>query len=197
MAISPNGNTANGGTGKGAATPAGATPAGAPTGGTPARRRHLFHRRPGPRTPKVHKLGFDPYRRNYIWQFIRGTLFVQFLLFGTWNQSGYSYINWVTGGSHFTALMVVAGIALLTAHIVVLRIVYIALGPPGIIGAALLLGVVFLIASQLGLVELNELTGHVEFWLFAIASLLSIGIGWAKYQQRISGQRSVIKYYPP
>ncbi len=138
----------------------------------------------------------DPPRQGYAWQFIRGTLFVQFLLFGTWNHSGYSYIDWVTGAPQFTALMAVAGIALLAAHIAVVRIAYVALGQLGIVAASLLIAMLLLAASRVGLIELDELTRHFEFWLFAIASLLSIGIGWAKYQQRISGQRDVVKYPP-
>ena len=160
---------------------------GARRGGTPRARR---------RTAKVRRTGIDPPRQGYAWQFIRGTLFVQFLLFGTWNHSGYSYIDWVTGAAQFTALMAVAGIALLAAHIAVLRIAYVALGRRGIIAASLLIAMLLLAASRLGLIELEELTGHFEFWLFATASLLSIGIGWAKYQQRISGQRDVVKYPP-
>jgi hypothetical protein len=32
--------------------------------------------------------------------------------------------------------------------------------------------------------------------MFIAASIVSIGIGWAKYQQRISGQRDVLKSPP-
>jgi Family of unknown function (DUF6524) len=123
-------------------------------------------------------------------------LFAQFLLFATWNNSGYSYIGWVTRAASFTALMTVVGIALLIGHILLIRIAYVALSFPGIIGASLLLAVLALIGSQLGLITLDELSRHVEFWMFNVASIISIGVGWAKYQQRFSGQRDVLKSPP-
>jgi hypothetical protein len=146
--------------------------------------------------PRVRHRRIDPRRTRYLWQFVRGALFVQFLLYATWNQSGYSYIDWVTNAPTFSALMAVAGIALLIAHVVVLRIAYVALGQAGIIGASLLLGALLLVGSQLGLIEIDALSRHLEFWLVLVASLLSIGVGWAKYQQRISGQRDVLKSPP-
>jgi Family of unknown function (DUF6524) len=146
--------------------------------------------------PTVHRVSPEPRRRIYLWQFVRGALFAQFLLFATWNHSGYSYVGWVTGAAHFNVLMAVTGLALLIAHVVVLRIAYVALGNAGIIGAAILLGVLLLAGSQLGLIELDELTRHVEFWYFVVACLVSIGVGWAKYQQRISGQRDALKSPP-
>jgi hypothetical protein len=145
---------------------------------------------------EIQHFGREPPRQSYLWQFIRGVLFAQFLLFATWNNSGYSYIAWVTSATSFTALMAVAGIALLIAHVVLIRIAYVALNYPGIIGVLLLLFVLLLIGSQLRLIVLDELTRHVEFWLFIVASVVSIGVGWAKYQQRLSGQRDVLKSPP-
>jgi hypothetical protein len=146
--------------------------------------------------PPVISVSPEPRRRIYAWQYIRGVLFVQFILFSTWNNSGYSYIGWISGAKAFTALMAVAGIALLIAYIVLIRIAYTALGYPGIFSASLLLAMLLLAGSQLGLLDLDSLTRHVEFWMFIAASIVSIGIGWAKYQQRISGQRDVLKSPP-
>ena len=141
-------------------------------------------------------IGAEPARRGYVWQFVRGVLFAQFLLFATWNRSGYSYISWVTGADQFTALMAVAGIALLIAHVTMLRIAYVALGYPGLFAASLLLAAIVLLGYKLGLLDLDTLTREVEFWMFIVASILSIGVGWAKYQQRFSGQRDVLKSPP-
>ncbi len=149
-----------------------------------------------PIPPPVISLGPEPRRRIYAWQYIRGVLFVQFVLFSTWNNSGYSYVGWVTGAKEFTALMAVAGIALLIAYIMLIRVAYVALGYSGLTGATLLLAMLLLACSQLGLLDLDALTRHVEFWMFVAASIVSIGIGWAKYQQRISGQREVLKSPP-
>ena len=146
--------------------------------------------------PRIRRASRAPLRRTYLWQFIRGLLLVQFLLFATWNNSGYSYFGWVTGAHRFTALMAVAGIALLVAHVVVIRIAFVALNYAGIIAASLLLTVLLLTCSQLDLIELEPLTRQVEFWLCIAAAIVSIGIAWAKYQQRISGQINVLKSPP-
>ncbi len=146
--------------------------------------------------PTIHRVHRGTRRGAYLWQFIRGVLFVQFLLFATWNNSGYSYFGWVTGARHFTPLMATAGIALLVAHVVVLRIAFVALNYPGIIAASLLLAVLLLAGSQLDLIALEPLTRQVEFWLFIVACILSIGIGWAKFQLRLSGQANVLKAPP-
>jgi Family of unknown function (DUF6524) len=155
-------------------------------------RPRIFQRNARP----IRRVSSEPSRFSYLWQLIRGVLFAQFLLFATWNQSGYSYIDWVMGAAHFTALMAVAGIALLIAYIVLIRIAYVALGYAGIVAATVLIGVLLLVAWHFGLIRLDELTHHVEFWMVAIASIMSIGVGWAKYQQRISGQRNVLKSPP-
>ena len=146
--------------------------------------------------PPVIRVSPEPHRRIYAWQYIRGVLFVQFILFSTWNNSGYSYVGWVAGAKDFTALMAVVGIVLLIAYIALTRIAFVALGYPGIIGASLLLAMLLLAGSQLDLIDLDTLTRHVEFWMFSVASIVSIGIGWAKYQQRLSGQRDVVKAPP-
>jgi hypothetical protein len=146
--------------------------------------------------PPVISLSPEPRRRIYAWQYIRGVLFVQFVLFATWNNSGYSYIDWITRAQAFTALMAVAGIALLIAYVVLIRVAYVALGYPGIIGASLLLAMLLLACSQLGLIDLDTLTRHVEFWMSVVASIVSMGVAWAKYQQRLSGQRDVLKSPP-
>ena len=145
---------------------------------------------------KIRRRKAEPRRRGYVWQFVRGALFAQFLLFATWNHSGYSYVSWVSGAGSFTALMGLTGIALLIAYVTILRIAFVALGYPGLVAASILMAVVMLIGSELGVVNLNELTRDLEFWLFIAASILSIGIGWAKYQQRLSGQRDVLKNPP-
>jgi hypothetical protein len=143
-----------------------------------------------------HRIRAEPRRQAYLWQFVRGLLFVQFLLFATWNNSGYSYVGWVTRADTFTALMAVAGILLLIAQVTVIRIAYLALGDLGIAMAALLLGVVLLIGSRFELIDLAMVTRHIEFWMSIAAGIVSIGVGWAKYQERISGQRDQVKSPP-
>ena len=138
----------------------------------------------------------EPRRRSYIFMFLRGVLFAQFILFATWNNSGYSYLSWLSREQHVTPLMAVTGIALLIAYVVLFRIAFVALGYRGLVAASMLLSGGLLILWQLGLIDLEALTSRIEFWLFVVAAILSIGLGWGAFQQRISGQNDVLKRPP-
>ena len=137
-----------------------------------------------------------PARRSYLFGLVRGVLIAEFLLLASWNSTGYSYIGWLNHAAEFTALMAVAGIALLIAHIVLLRVAFLALNLIGIAAAMLVIGTVLLAGSTLGLLNLTSLAGTSYFWIFLVACVLSIGINWPKLQSRLSGERSVLKSPP-
>ena len=138
----------------------------------------------------------SPRRRSYLFGLARGVLIAEFLLLASWNSTGYSYIGWLNQAPEFTALMAVAGIALLIAHIVVLRIAYVALNLIGIAGALLVIGAMLLAGSTIGLLNLTNLAATSYFWMFLVACVISIGINWPKLQTRLSGERSVLKSPP-
>jgi hypothetical protein len=80
--------------------------------------------------------------------------------------------------------------------VIVIRIAYVALGYPGILAVSVVLAAFTLIAWQLDLFDLNEITHHVAFWLVNVACIESIGVSWARYQMRLSGERDVLKSPP-
>ncbi len=137
-----------------------------------------------------------PRRRGYLLGLVRGVLAAEFLLLATWNRTGYSYVDWVLGADTLTALMAVAGIALLLAHLVMLRIAYVALRPIGIIASLLAIGTVLLAGSTVGILNLTLLATYSDFWIFLAACVFSIGINWTKLQSRMSGERGALKAPP-
>lgn len=135
-------------------------------------------------------------RGSYLWDFLRALLLVEFLLLATWNRTGYSYVSWIRAAGEFTAPMAAAGLALLIAHIALLRMSFVALGYAGILAALILLGCVLLGVSTLGLINLEQLSRNSDFWTFVVATTLSAGLSWGKFQQRLTGQRDVLKNPP-
>ena len=135
-------------------------------------------------------------RGSYLWDFLSSLLFAEFLLLATWNRTGYSYLDWVRAAGDFTAPMAAAGLALLIAHIALLRMSFVALGYAGILAALILLGCVLLGGSTLDLIDLERLSRNSDFWTFVVATVLSAGTSWGKFQQRLTGQRDVLKDPP-
>ena len=138
----------------------------------------------------------EPRRRVYLWQLLRGVLFAEFVLFVTWSPTGYSYLSWVSEAQHFTALQAVAGIALLIIHIALLRIVFLSLNYPGITATLALLGSGLVGASRLGLIDLEAAQSRRWFWIFVASCVISTGLLWGSLQQRLSGERTVLKNPP-
>lgn len=138
----------------------------------------------------------QPPRARYVWRFLRGVLVMEFLLLAVWNPWGTSYAAWIMQPGSPTALQALAGIALLIGHVVTVRIAFVALGYAGLLAGLALSGCAVLAASQLGLADLNRLQTEPLFWLAVWASIVSLGITWAAFQKRLSGQRGVLKNPP-
>lgn len=137
-----------------------------------------------------------PRRRSYLFALLRGVVAAEFLLLSTWNPTGYSYFAWVNNTPELTAPKVFVGVCLLTAYVAWLRIAFVALGPLGVLASLVTIGSLLLAGSTLGLLRVSVLIDSPYFWIFVIACILAVGIVWGKIQQRMSGERSVLKSPP-
>ena len=137
----------------------------------------------------------EPRRRGYLWQFLRRLLFAEFVLLVTWSPSDLSYVAWI-GRTPFGALQAVAGIALLIAHVAAARMVFLSLDWIGVTASLVLLGCALLAAAHLGLLDLVAAQGERAFWLFVASVLVAVGLVWGSLQQRLSGERTVLKAPP-
>jgi hypothetical protein len=137
----------------------------------------------------------EPRRRGYFWQFLRRLLFAEFVLLVTWSPSDLSYVAWV-GRTPFAAPQAVAGIVLVIAHLALVRMAFLSLDWIGITASLVLLGCVLLAAEHLGLLDLVAAQGARAFWLFVASVLVAAGLVWGNLQQRLSGERTVLKSPP-
>ena len=135
-------------------------------------------------------------RRGYFWRFLRSLCFAEFVLLATWSPSPLSYVSWIGRTAAFGALQAVPGIALLIAHVVLVRMVFLSLDWIGITASLVLLGCVLLATAHLGLLDLWAVQDERAFWLFVASVLVAAGLVWGSLQQRISGERTVLKSPP-
>jgi predicted neutral ceramidase superfamily lipid hydrolase len=115
------------------------------------------------------------------------------LVFATFNPTDYSYYRWVAGmdagmdGGNL-ALKVLAGVALLILYVIYLRATWRSIGPIGVSLATAFLGAVIWVTIDLGLLDLERPTIITWVLLFALATILAIGISWSHVRRRVSGQ---------
>jgi hypothetical protein len=119
-------------------------------------------------------------------------IFALLLTVGTYNPSGYSYLNWVLGEKGgVTPLIALTGIALLIAWVVFLRATLLALGWLGIVLGAALFGSLIWVFIDLGWLSLDS-TGALTWVLLLLLSLiLAAGMSWSHIRRRLTGQFDV------
>ncbi len=115
------------------------------------------------------------------------------LVFATFNPTDYSYYRWVAGmdagmdGGNL-ALKALAGVALVILYVIYLRATWRSIGPIGVSLAAAFLGALIWVTIDLGLLNLEQPTIITWVLLFALATILAIGISWSHVRRRVSGQ---------
>ncbi len=111
------------------------------------------------------------------------------LVFATFNPTDYSYYRWVAGmdGGNL-APKALAGVALVILYVIYLRATWRSIGPIGVSLAAAFLGALIWVTIDLGLLDLERPTIVTWVLLFALATILAIGISWSHVRRRVSGQ---------
>ena len=119
-------------------------------------------------------------------------LFAVALVFGTYNPSDYSYMDWVLGStSEFGPVMALAGVALLIAWIIFLRATFLSIGVLGITLGAALFGCLVWLLIDIGLLSLDS-TGAITWIILLVLSLiLATGMSWSHIRRRLTGQFDV------
>ena len=117
------------------------------------------------------------------------------LVFGIWNPNGYCYLDWVRSAGPLLAEKAVATGALLTLHVLFIRIAHASLGRPGIAAtvAVLLTGTFSL--SELNVVDLSQPRTRTYVLLTCTALLLATGLLWSLFKERVMGQANYLN--PP
>jgi hypothetical protein len=111
------------------------------------------------------------------------------LVFVTFNPTDYSYYRWVAVWDvENIPLKALAGIVLLILYVIFFRATWRSIGPIGVTLAAGLMAVLIWVTIDFGLLDLNKPTIVTWVLLFAIATILAIGISWSHIRRRVSGQ---------
>lgn len=127
---------------------------------------------------------------DFLWRWLAAIL----LVFATYNPSGYSYVHWLMGSfgeQNLGAMHFLVGVILLAGWVAYLVATGRSLGTIGtVLGAALIGGCIWLLAD-LGVVRADSTNAIVWLSLFAMATLLAIGMSWSHVWRRLSGQLEV------
>ena len=116
-------------------------------------------------------------------------IFAIFLVFGTYNPSGYSYVSWVLGeNTELGPVVAIVGLVLLIAWLIYLRSTFLALGMVGIVlGSALFAAIIWLLVD-LGLFSLDSTSIVTYLALLLLSLILATGMSWSHIRRRLSGQ---------
>jgi hypothetical protein len=117
------------------------------------------------------------------------------LVYGTWNPEGVSYYSWALApffGAPATAgpmpFKFLVGVVLVAGWAVFLNATRRSLGVAGaLLAVAITVGVIWLLAYY-NVVSVSSARGFAHAALIALALLLSVGMSWAFFSRRISGQ---------
>ena len=119
-------------------------------------------------------------------------LFAAVLVFGTYNPTDYSYVDWILAESTtFGPIVAIVGIALIIGWIIFLRATFMSMGWLGISLGAALFGCIIWLFVDLGWLSLDA-TGAISWVVLIILSLiLATGMSWSHIRRRMSGQFDV------
>jgi hypothetical protein len=119
-------------------------------------------------------------------------LFAVVLVFGTYNPSDYSYMNWVLSStSEFGPIMALTGVALLIAWIIFLRATFLSIGVLGIALGAALFGCLIWLLIDIGLLSLDATGALTWIVLLVLSLILATGMSWSHIRRRLTGQFDV------
>ena len=129
---------------------------------------------------------------SFVWRFIASL----FLVLVSYNPTLYNYWLWVItamnnepstlGSEHF-----VVGVVLLIGWVILLRATQRSLGLLGLILGAMLLGGVVWLLVDIGWVNVATVSSVTWVALLCISLLLAIGLSWAHFWRRLTGQFEV------
>ena len=127
---------------------------------------------------------------DFIWRWAAALL----LVFATYNPAGYSWFHWARSaftGDGLGPLHYFVGIILVAGWAIYLIATERSLGALGSIIGAAVIGTGIWLLVDLGVVHAGTVNTIVWLALFALATLLAIGLSWSHIWRRLSGQLEV------
>lgn len=114
------------------------------------------------------------------------------LLAVTFNPTPYNYMRWLRDyGSENVSIAVLSGLVILTGYVVFLRAGLRSIGPAGMTLVLVLVGTLFWVLYDFGILKLENETLNTWLGLFALSVVLAVGLGWSHVRRALSGQTDV------
>ena len=112
-----------------------------------------------------------------------------FIVFATYNPTGYSYYHWLTNGpSGDLPLKIFTGLTLLTLYGIYAIAIWRSMGPIGLsASAAALIAMVWTLVDY-GLLDLDNTNSVATVVNSLFATILAFGVSWSHIRTRLSGQ---------
>ena len=121
--------------------------------------------------------------------FLSRWLASMFLVFATYNPSGYSYLHWVRmEEAGPAAIKVFVGVALVIGYVIYARATWRAIKLVGILLATAFFGSIAWALIGAGIVNVEQRGAMTVVFLTVTASVLAVGMSWSHIRFRISGQ---------
>ncbi len=114
------------------------------------------------------------------------------LLTVTFNPTPYNYVRWLRdyGGDNLS-IAVLLGLVILTGYIIFLRASLRSIGPAGMTLVLALVGALFWVLYDFGILKLENENLNTWLGLFALSVVLAVGLGWSHVRRALSGQTDV------
>ena len=121
--------------------------------------------------------------------FLARWLMAVLLVMATYNPSGYSYADWISGSAGGGwILKVLVGIVLAIAYATFFLATLRSLGVVGIVMWVLLFGSIVWFFVDIGLIERLTIGTVVTITLIVLANVIAVGLSWSYIRARLSGQ---------
>ncbi len=131
------------------------------------------------------------YRRFDFWAFLIRLFAALFIVFSSYNPSGFSYYHWVVDTWPRDWLLQVPIVpAYLIAYGLLLRATFRGLRPIGMILAIALMATIVWLLVDMDVVRLASAADFGLILLYMLAGLLAAGVSWMRIWTRLTGQAS-------
>lgn len=141
-----------------------------------------------------HRVSAKPHRSfglsDFLWRWLGAIV----LVFTTYNPSGVSWIHWASAsfdGDGLGPLHYFTGIILLAGWTVFLIATQRSLGLLGSVIGAALIGTGIWLLVNVGVLSAGSVSAIAWLALFALSTLLAVGLSWSHVWRRMSGQLEV------
>lgn len=118
-------------------------------------------------------------------------VFALAVVFGTYNPEGVSYYHWLRQGGGSLPLKAFAGVVLLIAWVLLAKTARSSLGTLGLVLTAAFFGTLTWLVMSYAHLEAHSGRAITYVVGVALAAVLSVGLGWARTRQKLTGQVDV------